>query len=66
MEKEEVIHEKYENEKRFDDVEPQVNLEEEDDSPIEEVRVTISSKSLLFPLLSHSLLSLAHSSLKAQ
>ncbi|KAF9153163.1 hypothetical protein BG015_003950 [Linnemannia schmuckeri] len=36
MEKEEVIHEKYENEKQYDDVEPQVNLEEDDDSPIEE------------------------------
>ncbi|KAG0283607.1 hypothetical protein BGZ97_008469, partial [Linnemannia gamsii] len=43
MEKEEVFHEKYENEKQFADVEPQVNLEEEDDSPIEEVRVTISN-----------------------
>lgn len=44
MEKEEVMNEKYENEKQFNDIEPQVNLEEEDDSPIEEVRVTISSR----------------------
>lgn len=65
MEKEEVMNEKYENEKQFNDVEPQVNLEEEDDSPIEEVRVTISSKSLLFSLLAHSFLSLAPS-LEAQ
>ncbi|KAG0214332.1 hypothetical protein BGX33_002257 [Mortierella sp. NVP41] len=43
MEKEEFAHEKYENEKRFDNVESQVNLEEDDDSPIEEVRVTISN-----------------------
>ncbi|KAF9917394.1 hypothetical protein FBU30_000774 [Linnemannia zychae] len=43
MEKEEVINEKYENEKYIEDVEHQVNLEEEDDSPIEEVRVTISN-----------------------
>lgn len=65
MEKEEVTHEKYENEKQFVDVEPQVNLEEEDDSPIEEVRVTISSKYLLTPLSSYSLFSLGHSSLSS-
>jgi len=46
MEKEEVITEKhYIDEKAYrDDIEPQMNLDEEDDSPIEEVRVTVSSK----------------------
>ncbi|KAF8924111.1 hypothetical protein BGZ58_002143, partial [Dissophora ornata] len=45
MEKEEVIAEKhYLDEKTHrDDIEPQMNLEEEDDSPIEEVRVTVSN-----------------------
>ncbi|KAF8921731.1 hypothetical protein BGZ58_003957, partial [Dissophora ornata] len=43
MEKEEVVLEKYENEKYAGDIEPELNLEEEDDSPIEEVRVTISN-----------------------
>ncbi|KAI1297752.1 hypothetical protein EDD11_006991 [Mortierella claussenii] len=43
MEKEEAVSEKYDNEKYREDVEPQLNLEEEDDSPIEEVRVTISN-----------------------
>ncbi|KAG0358331.1 hypothetical protein BGZ54_010463, partial [Gamsiella multidivaricata] len=42
MEKEEYANEKLE-EKRYDDVEHQVDLVEEDDSPIEEVRVTISN-----------------------
>ncbi|KAG0302647.1 hypothetical protein BGZ98_007336 [Dissophora globulifera] len=43
MEKTEVVDLEYENEKfeKHDDVEPQVRLEEEDNSPIEEVRVTI-------------------------
>ena len=43
MDKEEAHSEKYVDEK-FNLEEPHVNLEEEDDSPIEEVRVTVSSK----------------------
>lgn len=46
MKEEAIIDEKsqYEVEKRHDDPELQVALSEEDDSPIEEVRVTVSSK----------------------
>ena len=46
MKEEAIIDEKlqYEEEKRHDDPEHQVVLNEEDDSPIEEVRVTVSSK----------------------
>ncbi|KAG0199496.1 hypothetical protein BGX28_007254 [Mortierella sp. GBA30] len=44
MEKSEVHNEKIsEDRKDIKDIEPQVNLEEEDDSPIEEVRVTVSN-----------------------
>lgn len=46
MKEDAIIDEKfqYEEEKRHDDPERQVALAEEDDSPIEEVRVTVSSK----------------------
>ncbi|KAG0199497.1 hypothetical protein BGX28_007255 [Mortierella sp. GBA30] len=37
-------HERYEGEKRFSEVEGQLKFEEEDDSPIEEVRVTVSNQ----------------------
>ncbi|KAF9126276.1 hypothetical protein BGX30_015305 [Mortierella sp. GBA39] len=45
MKEEAIIDEKlqYEEEKRHDDLEHQVGLNEEDDSPIEEVRVTVSN-----------------------
>ncbi|KAG0199498.1 hypothetical protein BGX28_007256 [Mortierella sp. GBA30] len=45
MDKEELPDEKYtfSDEKAVADIEPQVHLEEEDDSPIEEVRVTVSN-----------------------
>ncbi|KAG0043898.1 hypothetical protein BGZ83_010926, partial [Gryganskiella cystojenkinii] len=43
MDKAEAYSEKYVDEKRIDDEQPALNLEEEDDSPIEEVRVTVSN-----------------------
>jgi hypothetical protein len=49
MKEEAIVNEKlqYEEDKGYNDPEPQVVLNEEDDSPIEEVRVTVSSKYLI-------------------
>lgn len=47
MKEETIVDEKFQyvDDKRHDDLEPQaIVIQEEDDSPIEEVRVTVSSK----------------------
>jgi hypothetical protein len=49
MEKEEYITERFDDEK-VEDISADYDLQEEDDSPIEEVRVTIPSTSPLFLL----------------
>lgn len=58
MDKSEVFNEKSlaQEKKDIHDVEPQIELDEEDDSPIEEVRVTVTSKLVPYTPYTHHVL----------